>query len=168
MAMSGARRLAVGLEMVERTPPESILREGVPAMLRGIPEERHLAAIELAHWGYGAAAGAAFGLLPAGLRRWRLTGPVYGVLSWGLFEVALAPALDLAHAHRAGTRERMALLLDHVLFGLIVGEPPEADIVGSEAAAEAEAEAQIEAATEEETEAESETEAEEGTDGPRT
>lgn len=132
MAMSGMRQVAVGLEMVERTPPEAILKEGVPAVLRRVPEHRRTAFIEFAHWGYGAAAGAAFGLLPGRLRASRLTGPVYGVLAWGLFELALAPALDLAHAHRARPQERVALLVDHVFFGLIVGAPPETGIVERE------------------------------------
>jgi hypothetical protein len=127
--MSGMRQAAVGLGMIERTPPEAVLREGVPAVLRGVPEHRRTAVIEFAHWGYGATAGAAFGLVPGRLRASRLTGPVYGVLSWGLFELVIAPLLDLAHAHRARPRERAALLVDHVVFGLIVGAPPETDVV---------------------------------------
>ncbi|MGW5877608.1 hypothetical protein ACWFMI_13805 [Nocardiopsis terrae] len=132
MAMSGMRQVAVGLGMIERTPPEAILREGVPSLLREVPAHRRTAFIELAHWGYGAAAGAAFGLVPARVRGARLTGPVYGVLAWGLFELALAPALDLAHAHRVRPRERLALLVDHAVFGLIVGAPPEADVTEAE------------------------------------
>ncbi|MEU3016806.1 MULTISPECIES: hypothetical protein [unclassified Nocardiopsis] len=129
MAMSGMRQAAVGLGMIERTPPEAILLEGVPTMLRAVPEHRRTAFIEFAHWGYGAGAGAAFALVPSRLRASRLTGPLYGLLSWGLFELALAPALGLAHARRARPRERLALLVDHVFFGLIVGASPEADIV---------------------------------------
>lgn len=132
MAMSGMRQVAVGVGMIERTPPEAILREGVPTLLREVPEHRRTAAIELAHWSYGAAAGAVFGLLPRRLRRYRSTGPIYGVLSWGLFELALAPSLGLAHARRTRPQERLALLLDHVIFGLIVGAPPEAGISGAE------------------------------------
>ncbi|WP_040693376.1 MULTISPECIES: hypothetical protein [Nocardiopsis] len=129
MAMSGMRQAAVGLGVIERTPPEAMLLEGVPTVLRAVPEHRRTAFIEFAHWGYGALAGAAFGLVPSRLRASRMTGPLYGLLSWGLFELALAPALDLAHAHRARPQERLALLVDHVFFGLIVGAPPEADIV---------------------------------------
>lgn len=133
MAMSGMRQVAVGVGMIEHTPPEAILREGVPTLLCQVPEHRRTAAIELAHWSYGAAAGAAFGLLPGRLRGRRMTGPIYGVLAWGLFELAVAPSLDLAHARRTRPRERLALLVDHVFFGLIVGEPPEAEISGPEA-----------------------------------
>jgi hypothetical protein len=122
MAMSGMRQVAVGLGMIERTPPEAVLKEGVPAVLRQVPEHRRIAVIEFAHWGYGATAGAAFGLVPARLRASWLAGPVYGVLAWGLFELALAPALDLAHAHRARPREQTALLIDHVFFGCAVAD----------------------------------------------
>ncbi|WP_017586816.1 hypothetical protein [Nocardiopsis ganjiahuensis] len=132
MAMSGMRQVAVGLGMIQRTPPDAILREGVPAVLRRVPEHRRTAFIEFAHWGYGATAGAAFGLVPRRLRSSRLSGPVYGVLAWSLFELALAPALGLAHAQKARPQERAALLVDHVFFGLIVGSPPEAVIVEPE------------------------------------
>lgn len=130
MAMSGMRQFAVGVGMIERTPPEAMLREGVPTLLRQVPEHRRTAAIELAHWSYGAAAGAVFGLVPGRLRGFRLTGPVYGLLSWGAFELVLAPALGLAHARRDRPQERFALLVDHVVFGLIIGEPPEVEITG--------------------------------------
>lgn len=133
MAMSGMRQAAVGLGMIERTPPEAMLREGVPTLLRQVPEHRRTAAIELAHWSYGAAAGAAFGFVPGRLRGHRLTGPIYGALSWGLFELALAPTLGLAHTRRDRPQERLALLVDHVVFGLIVGKPPEAEITGPDA-----------------------------------
>lgn len=133
MTMSGMRQAAVGLGMIERTPPEAMLREGVPTLLRQVPEHRRTAAIELAHWSYGAAAGAAFGLVPGRLRGSRLTGPIYGVLAWGLFELAVAPMLDLAHTRGSRPQERLALLVDHVVFGLIVGEPPEAEITGPDA-----------------------------------
>lgn len=138
MAMSGMRQAAVGFGMIERTPPDAVLKEGVPALLREVPEHRRTAFIELAHWGYGATAGALFGLVPERLRRSRLTGPVYGVLSWGLFEFAVAPALGLAHAQEARPQERLALLVDHVFFGFIIGASPEALITGPESTDEEE------------------------------
>ncbi|GAB3697016.1 hypothetical protein [Nocardiopsis oceani] len=132
MGMSGMRQLAVGLGAIERTPPDAILKEGVPTLLRSVPEHRRSAAIELMHWGYGATAGAIYGTVPAKVRRWRISGPVYGLLSWGFFEFAIAPALGLAHAHRSRPYERAALLVDHVFFGFVVGEPPETVVVGPE------------------------------------
>ncbi|MFD6952094.1 hypothetical protein A6A08_02705 [Nocardiopsis sp. TSRI0078] len=131
MAMTGMRQAEVGMGFVQRTPPDAILKEGVPAVLRSIPENRRKAAIELAHWGYGATAGALFAFLPRRLRRSRLTGPVYGVMAWGAFELAIAPALGLAHARRSRPQERMALLLDHVVFGFVIGDPPETEVAGT-------------------------------------
>lgn len=128
MAMSGMRQFAVGLGMIDRTPPDAVLKEGIPSLLRKVPEHRRTAFIELAHWGYGAMAGATFGLVPGRLRRSRITGPVYGVLTWGMFELAVAPMLGLAHAQRARPQERFALFVDHVFFGFVVGAPPEAMI----------------------------------------
>ncbi|MDT0326871.1 hypothetical protein [Nocardiopsis lambiniae] len=133
MAMTGMRQATVGLGLLERTPPEAILREGAPPLLEAVPEHRRTAAIELAHWSYGAVAGTAFALVPRRLRRSRLAGPVYGVLSWGLFETVLAPALGLAHARRSRPGERWALLADHVFFGFVVGAGPEATVAGPSA-----------------------------------
>ncbi|WP_444961706.1 hypothetical protein [Nocardiopsis sp. M1B1] len=129
--MSGMRQVEVGTGFVRRTPPEAVLAEGVPALLESVPPERRKAAIELAHWGYGAAAGTVFALLPRRVRRWRLTGPVFGVAVWSAYELAVAPALGLAHARRHRPRERWAFLVDHVVFGLMVGEPPESVVAGT-------------------------------------
>lgn len=131
MAMSGMRQVEVGTGFVRRTPPEAVLAEGVPALLESVPPERRKAAIELAHWGYGAAAGTVFALLPRRVRRWRLAGPIFGVAVWSAYELAVAPALGLAHARRHRPRERWAFLVDHVVFGLMVGEPPESVVAGT-------------------------------------
>lgn len=130
MAMSGMRRLASGLGLVRLTPPEAILQERVPQLLRDVPPERRAAVLELAHWSYGAAAGIAFALLPARLRRWRLAGPVYGVLSWAFFDRGVAPVLQLAHARQQRPWERTMLLVDHILYGAVIGSPPESGVVG--------------------------------------
>src|SRR5699024_12551017 len=98
MAMTGMRQFEVGMGAIERTPPEALLREGVPAILRSVPKHRRVAAIELMHWGYGAVAGSVNTLDPAALRRHWLSGPLYGVLVWGALEMGMAPQHDLAHA----------------------------------------------------------------------
>jgi uncharacterized membrane protein YagU involved in acid resistance len=130
MAMTGMRQVTVGLGLVERTPPDEILRQGVPPLLEAFPEHRRTAVVELAHWSYGTTAGVAFALLPRRLRASRLTGPVYGALVWAVFETALAPALGLGHARRDDAGERWALLADHLVFGFIVGAPPQAAVAG--------------------------------------
>lgn len=132
MAMTGMRQFAVGAGLLQRTPPEAILSEGVPALLKAVPEHRRVAAIELMHWGYGAVAGSVYALVPAKIRRRRISGPIYGVLVWSAFEFGLAPALGLSHARGSRPWERTALLIDHAFFGIVVGEPPETVVAGPE------------------------------------
>ncbi|RNL82487.1 hypothetical protein EFW17_19355 [Halostreptopolyspora alba] len=124
MAMTGMREMARGMGMITQTPPEAILQERVPHLLARVPPERRVAAVQLAHWVYGASAGAGYGLIPTWLRDYRLSGPVYGVLAWAFFEFALAPAFGLVHAHQSRPRERAALFADHVLYGLVIGASP--------------------------------------------
>ncbi|WP_017577449.1 hypothetical protein [Nocardiopsis kunsanensis] len=132
MAMSGARQLLVGLGLIDRTPPEAVLAEGAPSLLRSVPENRRTALVELAHWGYGGTAGAAYSLLPARLRSHSATGPVYGILVWAAFELGVAPALGLAHAHRSRPAERVALFCDHLLYGVVLGDPPKRPVPAHE------------------------------------
>lgn len=54
------------------------------------------------------------------MRPW--AGPVYGVLAWTAFEAGLAPALGLHRGH--GGAARLALLADHVLYGVVVAASP--------------------------------------------
>lgn len=126
MAMSGLRQLTVAAGLVEQTPPEAILRHGVPAVFDRVPSERRPALVEAAHWSYGALGGAAFGLLPRAVRRHPLAGPVYGVLVWRGFQLAIAPLFSLPHADAGADRlaERIALVGDHLLYGVVVAASP--------------------------------------------
>ena len=51
MAMTGVRRITVGLGLVQKLPPEEIATEGVPALLAQVAPEHRETAIELLHWG---------------------------------------------------------------------------------------------------------------------
>ena len=120
MAMSGLRRMTTTLGLVADTPPEAVVEATLPGVFARIPEERRPVIVEAVHWAYGGAGGAAFGLLPRTLRRHPLAGPVYGVLVWTAFELAIAPALGLPHAERHKPEEEAALLADHLLYGAVV------------------------------------------------
>lgn len=120
MAMSGLRTITKGLGLVPKTPPEEIFEEGVPRLLARIPAEHREEAIELAHWSYGALGGAVFSLLPAPWRRHALAGPLYGVATWAAFERVLAPVIGIRGPHERHTAERLAVLGDHVLYGVVV------------------------------------------------
>jgi hypothetical protein len=122
MAMTGMRVLTVSLGIVDEPPPQAIFRQRARGLLRVIPRRRRRAAVELAHWGYGGGGGAVFGALPAGLRRFPLAGPVYGLVVWAGFEAVLAPALGLSQARELRPGERAALAADHLLYGLILAE----------------------------------------------
>jgi hypothetical protein len=120
MAMTGMRRLTTELGLVEEVPPKAVLRQKTPLVFGMVSREHHGAVIELVHWTYGGLGGAAFGLLPAGVRRHRWAGPAYGLLTWTMFEAVLAPALGLEQAKRPRPMERFMFALDHVLYGTLV------------------------------------------------
>ncbi|MEV0973717.1 hypothetical protein [Microtetraspora glauca] len=124
MAMSGLRQAMVALGLVERVPPESLLRRIVPSIFHSVPPRRRPALVEFAHWTYGAAGGAVFGALPRAIRERPWAGPVYGLLVWGAFEGALAPAVGLAQEKSHDPVERSMLLVDHLLYGVVVAASP--------------------------------------------
>lgn len=120
MAMTGMREVTVGLGLVKQTPPDAVV-DKASGVIGRIPQERRRVTVQLLHWAYGAAGGAAFGLLPRPLRMWTPAGPIYGVLSWLVFELGMAPLLGLPQAKRPDLAESAALAADHVLYGTLVG-----------------------------------------------
>ena len=116
------RAFTVDVGLVEQTPPQAIAKQRAKGLLRRVPRGRRRAAIELAHWSYGAAGGAAYAMLPAAIRRRAWSGPAYGLLVWVGFEVCLAPALGLKQAKKQRPVERAALAADHLLYGLVLSE----------------------------------------------
>src|SRR5689334_20942314 len=77
MAMTGMRVLTIELGLVEESPPQAIIRQRAKRLLRLAPRRHRRAAIELVHWGYGAAGGAGFALLPRPVRDQPWAGPIY-------------------------------------------------------------------------------------------
>jgi hypothetical protein len=122
MAMTGMRAFTVDLGIVEQTPPQAIVKQRARGLIRRVPRGRRRATIELAHWAYGAAGGAAFAALPEGIRRRGWAGPIYGFVVWLGFEVALAPVLGLTQSKKLRLAERLALAIDHLLYGLVLSE----------------------------------------------
>jgi hypothetical protein len=123
MAMSGLRQLSTALGLVRNVPPESVLERTAPQLLQRIPVDRRPALVEFVHWSYGAAGGALFGLMPESVRRHRWAGPAYGLAFWAIFQAAVAPVLGLPHKNTT-TRERLSLLGDHLLYGVVVAASP--------------------------------------------
>jgi hypothetical protein len=121
-AMTGLRQMTVHFGLVEEPPPQAIFRQRAKGLLRAVPRKRRRAVVELAHWVYGAQGGAMFGALPDGVRRQPWAGPVFGLALWGGFEAGLAPALGLAQAKQVRPVERVALAVDHLLYGFVLSE----------------------------------------------
>jgi hypothetical protein len=124
MAMSGLRQFSTSLGMVEKVPPEFVLERTAPRMFAGVPVERRPVVVELVHWSFGAAGGALFGALPPALRARRLAGPLYGMAFWAAFETVVGPMLGLPRKEKRKTSERLALLADHLLYGMVVAASP--------------------------------------------
>jgi hypothetical protein len=124
MAMTGMRKLTMGLGLVEQVPPEMVAQEGVPALLARIPHEHRAEVLELAHWAYGGAGGAVFGALPAAIRRHLWAGPAYGLAIWLGFEAGIAPLVGLKGAREWRVSERLAIAADHLLYGVVVAARP--------------------------------------------
>jgi uncharacterized membrane protein YagU involved in acid resistance len=121
MAMTGMRRVTKGLGLVEQAPPERMATQGFPRLFALVPTEHRDEAIELAHWAFGAAAGALYGSVPAVIRRQLWAGPAYGLATWVFFETVLGPAvLGLAVQKNRPTRERLAIAADHLLYGAVL------------------------------------------------
>ena len=120
--MTGMRAVTGGLDVVGQTPPQAIVRQRTPRLLRRVRRRHSDAVIELVHWAYGAAGGAAFALLPERLRRPPWSGVGYGLAVWLGFELGLAPALDLHRPRGRKVRERLAFAADHALYGLVLSE----------------------------------------------
>jgi uncharacterized membrane protein YagU involved in acid resistance len=116
MAMTGMRVLTIELGLLKETPPLGIARQRARRLIRRAPRRHRRAVIEIAHWGYGAAGGVGFALLPKSVRshrRW--IGPIYGLLIWLGFELGMAPLLGLREARERRLVERAALAADHAL-----------------------------------------------------
>ncbi|MGI8974127.1 MAG: hypothetical protein ACR2HI_08115 [Gaiella sp.] len=124
MAMSGVRAFTTSVGLVDKPPPDEIATEGAPAVFARVPVRYRDASIELAHWGYGAGMGVAYGALPDSLRRRSLTGPAYGLAIWAFFERGVAPVLGLRTPRERPLRERAAIVADHLLYGVVVAGRP--------------------------------------------
>jgi hypothetical protein len=125
MAMTGMRVLTTELGLVEQTPPEAVSHQrarGLRGLLRLAPRKQRRGLVETAHWAFGASGGAVFGALPRTVRRRPWAGPVYGLVVWLGFEMGIAPALGLSQAKRVRPVDRLALAVDHVLYGLVLSD----------------------------------------------
>lgn len=120
MAMSGMREFTANAGLLEKSPPEAIVERHAPKKVKRLAAGHRSAIVELAHWGYGAAGGAAFGVLPRRLRADPRIGPVYGLSVWLLFELVVGPLLGVQYRGQKRLTHRVMLALDHVMYGVVV------------------------------------------------
>ncbi len=125
-AMSGPMLLAGRMGWMEQQPPERITEEALSAA--GAPVESDAAQDALAtvaHYGFGAAAGAVFATLH---RRVRLPVPAvaqgmaFGLLVWATSYKGWLPALGImppSQRDRPGRRRTM--VLGHLVYGAVLG-----------------------------------------------
>lgn len=122
MSMTGMRAVTTRLGLLSSAPPERIVHEEAPRLIRNLPKDKAEALIQVLHWAYGAAGGAVFGALPAKLRLKAWSGPIYGSLLWLGFETAIVPLLGLHRSKQRPVAERLALAADHLLYGFVLSE----------------------------------------------
>lgn len=138
MSMTGVRELTANLGLMESSPPEAIVERHGPRPVRSLRPEHRAAVIQVLHWCYGAGGGAVFGLLPRPIRAHPMTGPMYGLVVWLIFELGIAPALGLHTGMRRGRHRpllgRAVVAGDHLLYGFVVAGrlAPEPDVVARE------------------------------------
>ncbi|MCZ7423331.1 MULTISPECIES: hypothetical protein [unclassified Micromonospora] len=123
MAMSGLRQATTSLNLVQSSPPKSVLEKLAPGLLDRLPGDQHPAALAAAHWGYGLSAGLAFGALPKRLRHRIWVGPLYGMVLLLGFHATIAPALGIDR-RLSDWHEQAALVADHLLYGIVVAGFP--------------------------------------------
>ena len=122
MAMTGLRAFTISVGWVDEPPPRAILRQKSKGLFRVASKKKRRAVQELMHWSYGATGGAVFAALPDKVRKRAWFGPLYGLALWASFEFVQAPLLDLKQAKRVRLLERPALIVDHLLYGLVLSE----------------------------------------------
>lgn len=120
MAMTGMRTATANMGLMQRSPPEELVEQHAPRPIQQLGESRRTAITEFAHWAYGSAGGAMFGLLPRHVRVWPWTGPLYGLAVWLGFEVGIAPLLGVQRSKQSRPVGRAVVALDHALYGVVV------------------------------------------------
>ncbi len=123
LSMSGMRTVTTQFGLVRQTPPEVMMHSNVPGLLAQVPEERRGAVVELAHCGYGAMGGALYACLPEAVRQRTWAGPLYGMALWFGFEAFINPLLGVRDTSERNWPGKVAVAVDHVLYGVILAEP---------------------------------------------
>jgi hypothetical protein len=126
LAMSAAMVMEKKLGLMGEHPPKKIVmslrrRSGI----FGVSRDADNVATLLAHWGFGMATGALFGLLHRGTRgtaRSSLLGAGYGAAVWAASYSGWIPALGIMRApHRDRPGRPTSMVAAHLVFGSVLG-----------------------------------------------
>ena len=129
VAMEGLRA-ALPREQLRRMPPREVVDSGIEQAGAGgeVDTEGRVLITTVAHFAFGAAAGAVYGgLFRSRLRRMdgytaAMSGIAYGVGVWALAYGVVLPSLGLHRAATDDTKDRNEVLIaSHVVWGAVLG-----------------------------------------------
>jgi glycine/D-amino acid oxidase-like deaminating enzyme/nitrite reductase/ring-hydroxylating ferredoxin subunit len=125
-AMSAAMMVQKKVGLLGEPPPRKIVRAlRLRSGIIGTSREAENAATILAHWGFGIATGALFGLLHRGRRgtaRSSVLGAAYGAAVWAANYYGWIPALGIMRApHRDRPARPTSMVAAHLVFGSVLG-----------------------------------------------
>jgi glycine/D-amino acid oxidase-like deaminating enzyme/nitrite reductase/ring-hydroxylating ferredoxin subunit len=126
LAMSAAMVVQKKLGAMGEHPPKKIVRSlRRRSGIFGTSEAKDNVATLLAHWGFGVASGALFGLLHRrshGTARASLLGAGYGAAVWAVSYYGWIPALRIMRApHRDRPGRPTSMVAAHLVFGSVLG-----------------------------------------------
>jgi hypothetical protein len=124
--MSAAMMVEKKLGLMGEHPPKKIVRTlRRRSGILGTSRSADNVATVLAHWGFGIASGALFGLLyrgQHGATRSSLLGAGYGAAVWAVSYYGWIPALGIMRApHRDRPARPTSMVAAHLLFGTVLG-----------------------------------------------
>lgn len=105
-------------------PPRQITESLADRATAGHPDEMTLdVATMVAHFGFGAGAGAAFGLVPSSVRRRPvLAGVGFGLALWATSYAGVLPAFELQRRpDRRPAWRNATMIAGHVMWGAVLG-----------------------------------------------
>jgi hypothetical protein len=117
-----ALRARIPREGFKTLPPRKITLNLLHrlGLARGLDRKDKRRLVGLSHFGYGAAAGALYGLI--GFLPRRLPGPLYGLAVWAVSYLGAMPALSLyRRADRDPASRNKLMILSHVVWGVFLG-----------------------------------------------
>jgi uncharacterized membrane protein YagU involved in acid resistance len=123
-----ALRAALPAEQHRRMPPREIVDQTIEKTVETTGEGAHLdrddriALTTIAHFGFGAAAGAVYGAAIGSRRSSVVTGIAYGLTVWALAYGVGLPSLGLHPAATDDTTDRNEVLIaSHIVWGAVLG-----------------------------------------------